>query len=150
MYFAIQQEHPLMPLSFCRYMRPNTPHAVVTPTSSICYGGHYLATSCLRETCSGFLLTFVLGTLISNTESTTDTQLLLRQMAYFFYEAYSTSDVNCEQGRFFSSSLLNSAQVYRPTPWPTSRISPTLTASLISFHFATCLSSLMSSTPIPI
>ncbi|KAF8803042.1 hypothetical protein BYT27DRAFT_7110523 [Phlegmacium glaucopus] len=84
----VQLEAVLLQPGMRLYMRPNTPHAVLTTTASICYGGHYLATSCLRETCSGFLITFTLSSLLTNTESTTNAQLLFRQMACFFHEAY--------------------------------------------------------------
>jgi hypothetical protein len=71
-----------------RYMRPNTPHAVLTPTASICHGAFYLSMSNLRPTCYGHLMTFTLSTLLTNTYRTTESQLLFRQMLEYCYEAY--------------------------------------------------------------
>ena len=69
-------------------MRPNTPHAVVTPDAAICHGGHYLSTSTLRSTCYGYLMGFSLSTLITNTNHTTECQLLFRKLLGYYYEVY--------------------------------------------------------------
>jgi hypothetical protein len=125
-------------------MRPNTPYAVLTPTAAICHGGHYLATSCLRQTCCGFLTTFTLSSIpgLTNTEHTSEAQLLFRQMAYFFCDAY-IGGIDCESSHsldiFFSSLNSDTGQVYLLTPKPISQMSPTLMALWTSFPFATCL-----------
>jgi len=36
-------------------MRPNTPHAVYTPTDAICHGGHYIASTTMKDTISGMV-----------------------------------------------------------------------------------------------
>lgn len=69
-------------------MRPNTPHLVITPESSICYGGHFYAVSTLRETCHGLLHTFVASTLITNTDHTTGSRDLLRRLLTYFWIAF--------------------------------------------------------------
>jgi hypothetical protein len=71
-----------------RYMRPNTPHAVLTTYASICNGGFFLSTSNLRSTCYGFLMTFSLSTLITNTGRTSECQCLFRNMLAYFYKCY--------------------------------------------------------------
>jgi hypothetical protein len=71
-----------------RYMRPNTPHAVLTPHAAICHGGHYLARSNLRATCYGHLIGFSLSTLLTNTNHTSQCQLLFRQMLMHYYHVY--------------------------------------------------------------
>lgn len=69
-------------------MRPNTPHAVLTPDAAICHGGHYLSTSTLRSTCYGFLMSFSLSTLLTNTNHTTECQLLFRKLLAYYSEVY--------------------------------------------------------------
>jgi hypothetical protein len=69
-------------------MRPNTPHAVVTPDAAISHGGHYLSTSTLRLTCYGYLMGFSLSTLLTNTSHTTECQLLFRKLLGYYYEVY--------------------------------------------------------------
>ena len=70
------------------YMRPNTPHAVLTPDAAICHGGHYLSTSNLRSTCYGFLMGFALSTLLTNTNHTSECQLLFCKMLAYYYHVY--------------------------------------------------------------
>ena len=70
------------------YMRPNTPHAVMTPDAAICHGGHYLSTSTLRLTCYGYLIGFSLSTLLTNTNHTTECQLLFRKLLGYYFEVY--------------------------------------------------------------
>lgn len=66
------------------------PHAVLTPTASICHasGGYYLTTSCLRQTCHGYWTTFMLSTLFTNSEVNSKAQLLFRKLAFLFWDAY--------------------------------------------------------------
>ena len=70
------------------YMRPNTPHMVVTVDSAICHGGHFYATSTLVETNYGFFNSFLGSTLITNTQHTSDAQLMLRRMIAYFRQVY--------------------------------------------------------------
>ncbi|KAF8803030.1 hypothetical protein BYT27DRAFT_7003283, partial [Phlegmacium glaucopus] len=80
------------------YMRPNTPHAVLTPNASICHGGFFFSTSNLRSTCYGHLMTFSLSTLLTNTGRTTESQLLFCKMLGYYYEVYT-------QGRPLESAV---------------------------------------------
>jgi hypothetical protein len=80
--------HPETLSPIFRYMRPNTPHAVLTPNASICHGGFFFSTSNLRSTCYGHLMTFSLSTLLTNTGRTTESQLLFRKMLGYYYEVY--------------------------------------------------------------
>ncbi|KJA22339.1 hypothetical protein HYPSUDRAFT_119024, partial [Hypholoma sublateritium FD-334 SS-4] len=49
-------------------MRPNTIHAVYTPTSCVTHGGHFYSTSTMRDTLAGMYHTAVLHQLITNTD----------------------------------------------------------------------------------
>ena len=69
-------------------MRPNTPHCIVTFESAICKGGHFYASSTIRDTCYGYLHSFVASTLLTNTEHTTEAQLLLRHLLDFYLGEY--------------------------------------------------------------
>lgn len=66
-------------------MKPNTPHLVITPESSICYGSHFYALSTtIHDSCHGLLHTFVASLLLTNTEHTTALRdLLCRTLAYY-------------------------------------------------------------------
>lgn len=66
-------------------MRPNTPHVVFTPDHSICLGGHFYATSTLRETLYGTMHSFIAGDLTTNIEHTKDAFMLLSRMVAFFH-----------------------------------------------------------------
>lgn len=72
-------------------MRPNTPHLVITPESSICYGGHFYASSTIRDSCHGLLHTFVASSLLTNTEHTAASRDLLRRMLTYYCKIF-TSD----------------------------------------------------------
>lgn len=74
-------------------MKPNTPHLVVTPQSSICHGGHYYATSTIRQTCHGIMHTFVACSLLTNTEHTTASRELLRRILFFYFKAFRSNYV---------------------------------------------------------
>lgn len=71
-------------------MRPNTPHLVVTTESSICHGGHFIATATLRQTCHGIFHTFIASSLLTNTEHTTASRDLLRRLLAYFLKAFQT------------------------------------------------------------
>ena len=64
-------------------MRPNTPHFVVMPVSAICHGGHFYATSTIRDTIFGIYHMFVASRSITNTEHTRDAHLLLRRLVVY-------------------------------------------------------------------
>lgn len=61
-------------------MRPNTPHMVFTPESAICHGGHFYATSTIQPTIFGIYHTFSASGLLTNTEHTKGSRLLLRRL----------------------------------------------------------------------
>lgn len=49
-------------------MRPNTVHAVYTPTNCVVHGGHFFATSTMRDTLAATFHTLILNELITNTD----------------------------------------------------------------------------------
>lgn len=63
-------------------MRPCTPHAVVTPESAICLGGHFYAISTLRESCFGVLQSFSTSQVVTNTEHIDTSRFLLERITY--------------------------------------------------------------------
>ena len=69
-------------------MRPNTPHAVLTPEAAICHGGHYYAASNLQSTCYGFLMAFSLSTVLTNTNHTSECLFLFHKMLEYYYNIY--------------------------------------------------------------
>lgn len=71
-----------------RYMRPNTPHAVLTPNASITHGAFYFSSSNIRSTCYGFLMTFSMSTLLTNTCHAKECQFLFRELLGYYYEIY--------------------------------------------------------------
>ena len=72
-------------------MRPNTPHVVFTAEHSVCFGGHFYATSTLRDTCYGMMHTFVAGSIVTNAQHTTHAFMLLaRLLAFFEYQFLET------------------------------------------------------------
>jgi hypothetical protein len=71
-----------------RYMKPNTAHAVLTTHAAICHGGHYITTSNLRSTCYGYLIGFSMSMLLTNTNHTSECQLLFRNMLSYYFDVY--------------------------------------------------------------
>ncbi|KAF8891503.1 hypothetical protein CPB84DRAFT_1748939 [Gymnopilus junonius] len=67
-------------------MRPNTPHYVFTPTPTIAHGGHFLATSTIRQTCYGLIHTTLSGHLITNTTHAEKCRKLLGRLVSFYHE----------------------------------------------------------------
>lgn len=67
-------------------MRANTPHAVFTPEHSICHGGHFYATSTMRDTFFGVVHTFMSPNALTNTDHPAHS-LILRRIAAFYHEA---------------------------------------------------------------
>lgn len=65
-------------------MRPNTPHVVFTAEHSVCIGGHFYATSTLRDTCYGMYHTFVAGSIVTNAQHTKHAFMLLSRLLAFF------------------------------------------------------------------
>ena len=64
-------------------MKPNSPHAVYTTNSAICYGGHFYCSATIRNSIFGIYHTFCAATLLTNTEHTVDSCLLLRRMLVY-------------------------------------------------------------------
>lgn len=67
-------------------MRPNTLHAVYSPQDSVCHGGHYYATSTMRDTFVGLVHTFLLDDYITNI-SHPPSRFLLAEMINFYHSA---------------------------------------------------------------
>ena len=72
-------------------MRPNTPHVVFTAEHSVCMGGHFYATSTLRDTCYGMFHTFIAGSIVTNAQHTKQAFMLLSRMVAFFESHFLTT-----------------------------------------------------------
>ncbi|KAF8972602.1 hypothetical protein BDZ97DRAFT_1612585, partial [Flammula alnicola] len=77
-------------------MRPNTPHAVFTLEHSVFEGGHFYATSTIRDTLYGLIHCFVAERYISNT-SHGASRFLLRQMLAFYHTALVKGEVERDE-----------------------------------------------------
>lgn len=66
-------------------MRPGTVHAVVTPEPTICRGGHFYATSTVRDTVYGIFHTFAAYTYITNAVHKAASEKLLSRMLIYIY-----------------------------------------------------------------
>ncbi|KAF9470699.1 hypothetical protein BDN70DRAFT_901903 [Pholiota conissans] len=74
---------PLIP--GCRlYMRPNTGHSVFTAEDTIVIGGHYYATSTMKDTLCALILAFAASDYITNTEHLPSRQILRFMMIFYF------------------------------------------------------------------
>ncbi|KAF9471123.1 hypothetical protein BDN70DRAFT_901588 [Pholiota conissans] len=74
---------PLIP--GCRlYLRPHTGHAVFTAEDTIVVGGHYYATSTMKDTLCGLILAFSASEYITNTEHLPSRQILRFMMIFYF------------------------------------------------------------------
>jgi hypothetical protein len=62
-----------------------TIHAVVTPSASICHGGHFYAISNMVNAFYGIVHTVVGSSHLTNTEHTTDSRMLLRRLVSHVY-----------------------------------------------------------------
>lgn len=69
------------------FLRPNTPHCVFTPEPTICYGGHFFATSTIMDTCYGIYNSFSHGQL-TNTEHEAESRELLRRLVAWSHSRY--------------------------------------------------------------
>ena len=67
-------------------MRPNTPHVVFTAESAVCLGGHYYATSTLRDTCYGVFHSFVAGSVITNASHVRESFMVFARMVVFYHD----------------------------------------------------------------
>jgi hypothetical protein len=94
-------------------MRPNTPHVVFTAEHSVCMGGHFYATSTLRDTCYGMMHSFVAGSLITNAHHTQHAFMLLSRLLAFFElhflntSASTNDDMDNDVGKQFISTVLS-------------------------------------------
>ena len=66
-------------------MNPATLHAVVTPEASICHGGHFYTMSTMSNTVYGIMHTFVGSSVLTNTQHTADSRMLLRRSVSHVY-----------------------------------------------------------------
>jgi hypothetical protein len=73
-------------------MRPNTVHVVFTAEHSVCRGGHYYATSTLRDSCYGIIHTFVAGGLTTNASHSKEAFMSLSFMLAYFHSEFIDSD----------------------------------------------------------
>jgi hypothetical protein len=75
-----------------RIMRPNTVHVVFTAEHSVCRGGHYYATSTLRDTCYGIIHTFAAGSMTTNSSHSQDSFMSLTYMLAYFHSQFIDSE----------------------------------------------------------
>jgi hypothetical protein len=87
-------------------MRPDTPHAVITIEHSICYGGHFVAMSCMTDTLLGMTHAFMADSYITNTHHT-KSRLLLRRMVIFAHQGLVDQALEEDGMRFDGESLPN-------------------------------------------
>lgn len=66
-------------------MRPNTPHFVLTAESAICHGGHFYAMSSIRDSIFGIYHMFCCNAVITNTEHTKDSHLLILRIVTYLH-----------------------------------------------------------------
>ena len=76
------------------YMQLNTPHFVLTPQAAICHGGHFYATSTIRDTVFGLFHMFALSSTITNVEHTQASCLLLQRLIMHTHNALVAGDVD--------------------------------------------------------
>ena len=84
-------------------MRPNTFHCVFTLEPTIVHGGHFYATSTIRESCIASYHSFVLEKVISNTSHQGASLELLRRLVTYFESVY-TKDTYLSE--FSATSVL--------------------------------------------
>ncbi|TFK57742.1 hypothetical protein BDN72DRAFT_866521, partial [Pluteus cervinus] len=69
------------------YMRPNTPHAVISPKSSICRGGYLICYTTIRETSYGLFHCAIQSGVITNVAEFNDTLFLVRRLVMYWAHA---------------------------------------------------------------
>ncbi|KAF8235987.1 hypothetical protein L208DRAFT_1253710 [Tricholoma matsutake] len=67
-------------------MRPSTLHAVFTPKSAICLGGHFYSIGTITRTVYSIIHTFVGSQTLTNTEHAADSRTLLCRLLIHIYE----------------------------------------------------------------
>ncbi|TFK59742.1 hypothetical protein BDN72DRAFT_905577 [Pluteus cervinus] len=67
------------------YMRPNTPHAVITTESSICHGGYLICHTTIRDTCYGLFHCASHGHILTNIEAFPEALFLLRRIMMYWH-----------------------------------------------------------------
>ena len=68
-------------------MRPKTAHAIYTHTNSIYHGGHYIASSTMMDTLSGFVHNFTENDYDKNTSRNHSLKHIFRRMIIFYHMA---------------------------------------------------------------
>lgn len=80
---TIHPNHLLLNVTHqCRFMGPNTPHAMFTPEKS--YGSHYYLTSNLQDSLYSIIHCFIANHPTTNTDHVPSYHLLQCMMTYFF------------------------------------------------------------------
>jgi hypothetical protein len=74
----------LTELSVYSFMRPSTPHYVLTVEDSITYGRHFYSASTISDSVYGILHSFVLGIGVTNTLHDNTKTLMRRIMAMWY------------------------------------------------------------------
>ncbi len=65
-------------------MRPNTPHAVYTTEHAVCRGGHFYATSTMKDTFAALIHAFVIDQIVTNA-TYAESRLILAEMINFYH-----------------------------------------------------------------
>jgi hypothetical protein len=81
----------------CSYMRPGTPHYVVTVEDAIVYGNHFFATSTSQPTAFGIIHCFIMGYTITNQLHDDLFTFLRRQMAMWFTHFEHGAEFNTDE-----------------------------------------------------
>ena len=79
-----------------KYMRPNTPHYVLTPQAAICHGGHFYAMSAIRDTVFGLYHMLALSNFITNVEHSQASCLLLQRLIMHTHNALVVGGVDAQ------------------------------------------------------
>ncbi|KAG6836086.1 hypothetical protein H0H93_011537 [Arthromyces matolae] len=89
-------------------MRPNLPHAVITPEASLCKGGHYYSAANLVDSIVGLYHHYVGSNSISNTDHHEASRDILMRMLTFFLQGLESNALPSSQ---------NQEHMLNPTKW---------------------------------
>ncbi|KIM40834.1 hypothetical protein M413DRAFT_39547, partial [Hebeloma cylindrosporum] len=86
-------------------MRPNTNHMVITPSHTICHGGHFLSTGSMIDTLRASMHSFIDHLHITNTNHP-PTGMLLRRIALFYHAAFIGEETDSMEGSLYSNIFM--------------------------------------------
>jgi len=100
------------------FMRPNTPHYVLTLEHSITLGRHFYAASTMMETCLAYIHCGILNGAITNTDHP-DAQRLLNRILLMSIREYKESNSGAYASQ--TSSLITAIMTNHNQPLPQAR-----------------------------